>query len=370
MGISVHGAKFLLYAKSAGVDFAEMAMIGRQGLYVTPAEMRQVFAARGESLSDADIADICDGSAGYAETFFARLGARRAESFDYSDFESATFTHDMNAPIPVRHHEQYTLVLDSGSLEHIFNFPRAIQNCMEMVKLGGHFVAIAPANNFFGHGFYQFSPELYFTVLSAENGFEMQTMMAFEETKNAVWYDVRSPSDVRERVTLLNAEPVFLCMIAQRTAVKPIFERTPQQSDYLARWDPEPTPAPATAAPAKRPLPIRIAKTGLPFGVRQSIVRRWLVRHRRRSSRGSIRSSSGASAPAPDARRPPRTDDRRCAASSPPRASSRISAVSISCATAGRTARAGRCSKALSARCASATAGWRSSTSMRAPTSR
>ena len=272
MGISVHGARFLLYARAAGVDFSDMAMIGRQGLYVTPADMRQVFAARGEALDDTEIAEICDGSGGYAETFFTRLGARRAESFDYSDFEAATVIHDMNEPIPARHHAQYSTVLDSGSLEHIFNFPCAIKNCMEMVKLGGHFISITPANNFFGHGFYQFSPELYFTVLSAENGFEMQTMMAFEETKDAVWYDVRSPQEVCESVTLLNAEPVYLCMIAKRVAVKPIFERTPQQSDYLARWNPEPPPPPAIGiAPAKRPLPIRLAKRVLPPGVRQSI---------------------------------------------------------------------------------------------------
>ncbi|HLY58955.1 MAG TPA: hypothetical protein VKS60_25560 [Stellaceae bacterium] len=272
MGISVHGAKFLLYARAAGVDFSDMAMIGRQGLYVTPAEMRQVFAAGGDALNDTEIADICDGSDGYAETFFARLGARRADSFDYSNFESATVTHDMNEPIPARHHGQYSCVLDSGSLEHIFNFPCAIKNCMEIVKIGGHFISITPANNFFGHGFYQFSPELYFTVLSAENGFEMQTMMAFEETKDAVWYDVRSPQEACERVTLLNARPVYLCMIARRLAAKPIFERTPQQSDYLARWNPGPPLPPSIATgPVRRPLPIRLAKRVLPAGVRQSI---------------------------------------------------------------------------------------------------
>src|SRR5438477_418150 len=81
------------------------------------------------------------------------------------------FPHDMNEPIPDKFKETYTAVLDGGSLEHVFNFPVAIKNCMEMVKVGGHYLAITPANNFFGHGFYQFSPELYFTVLSKENGF-------------------------------------------------------------------------------------------------------------------------------------------------------------------------------------------------------
>ncbi|HXQ17184.1 MAG TPA: hypothetical protein VN814_21420 [Caulobacteraceae bacterium] len=268
MGISVHGAKFLLHARSVGVDFTDMAMIGRQGLFVTPAEMRQVFDAFGETPAAGEIDAICDG--GFAEAFFTRLGARRTDSFDASDFEAATFTHDMNAPIPERFHEQYSTVLDSGTLEHIFNFPNAIKNCMEMVRVGGHFVSITPANNFFGHGFYQFSPELYFTVLSPDNGFELRTMMAFEETRNAVWYEVRRPQDVRERVTLLNAEPVYLCIIARRSERKPIFACPPQQSDYVVRWNG--ADRPAAAAPAgPRPLPIRLAKLVLPFAVRQSI---------------------------------------------------------------------------------------------------
>jgi hypothetical protein len=268
MGISIHGAKFLLHARSVGVDFTDMAMIGRQGLFVTAAELRRVFDAFGETPTDAEVDAICD--SGFAEALFTRLGAKRTDSFDASKFEAATYTHDMNAPIPEPFHEQYSTVLDSGTLEHIFNFPNAIKNCMEMVRVGGHFVAITPANNFFGHGFYQFSPELYFSVLSPDNGFEMRTMMAFEETRRAVWYEVRRPQDVRERVTLLNAEPVYLCLIARRTERKPIFARPPQQSDYVVRWngaDQEAVSPPV----GPRPLPIRLAKLVLPLAVRQSI---------------------------------------------------------------------------------------------------
>ncbi|HZZ89879.1 MAG TPA: hypothetical protein VFE13_16245 [Caulobacteraceae bacterium] len=274
MGISPHGAKFLLFARSAGVDFSELATIGRQGLYATARELRAAFDAYPDAPTDEELRAIGGGASGYADRLFARLGAKLCASFDYSDFEGATVIHDMNEPAPAELHEQYSAVLDSGSLEHVFNFPTAIRNCMEMVKVGGHFLAITPANNFFGHGFYQFSPELFFSVLSPENGFELTTMLAFEETKHAVWYSVRSPQEVRERVTLQNAEPVYLCIIARRIARKPIFRQTPQQSDYLPRWKAEtPTAPAANAAPARRPLPIRLAKLVLPFGVRQSIRR-------------------------------------------------------------------------------------------------
>jgi len=42
----------------------------------------------------------------------------------------------------------YTTVIDGGSLEHVFNFPQAIANCMNMVAVGGHFIGLSPANNF------------------------------------------------------------------------------------------------------------------------------------------------------------------------------------------------------------------------------
>lgn len=147
----------------------------------------------------------------------------------------------MNREVPDRFKEQYTTVLDGGSLEHVFNFPVAIKNCMEMVSVGGHYLAITPANNFLGHGFYQFSLELYFSVFTRENGFELMSVIAFEDRPDARWYFVKSPLEVRGRVTLTNSVPVYLLVVARKLAHTRIFETTPQQSDYLAVWREEGT---------------------------------------------------------------------------------------------------------------------------------
>lgn len=53
----------------------------------------------------------------------------------------------MNLPVPEVHKDSYTAVLDGGSLEHIFNFPVAIKNCMEMLKVDGQYLGITPVNN-------------------------------------------------------------------------------------------------------------------------------------------------------------------------------------------------------------------------------
>jgi hypothetical protein len=44
---------------------------------------------------------------------------------------------------------------------------------MDLLKVGGTFVASTPANYFMGHGFYQFSPELFFRLFCPENGFRL-----------------------------------------------------------------------------------------------------------------------------------------------------------------------------------------------------
>lgn len=259
-------------------------MIGRQRLYITQAEMHRLLTSCEYHLDHSRIAEICNGADGYSEAFFRLLGAEKVHSFDRSNYETPTHTHDMNDPIEDGFKEAYSTVLDGGSLEHIFNFPVAIKNCMEMVRVGGHYLAITPANNFFGHGFYQFSPELYFTVLSEENGFEVQKIIAFEETSNPVWYAVRSPRDAAQRVTLSNSRPVYLLVIAKKLANLPIFARSPQQSDYVALWNADAI-GPATVehgAAATRPLAVHWAKMVLPPRVRK-LIRRALERPARKT---------------------------------------------------------------------------------------
>jgi hypothetical protein len=48
---------------------------------------------------------------------------------------------------------------------------------MNVVSIGRHFVAVTTANNFMGNGFYQFGPELYYRILSEENGFLVEEMI-------------------------------------------------------------------------------------------------------------------------------------------------------------------------------------------------
>ncbi|HQV53242.1 MAG: hypothetical protein IPF95_14935 [Flavobacteriales bacterium] len=101
-----------------------------------------------------------------------------------------------------------------------------------VLEIGGAYIGITPANNQMGHGFYQFSPELYFRVFSPENGFEVQKV--FLNTNGSI-YEVADPLDVGSRVELTNSRPAALVVIAKK--VKNIAEfQIPQQSDYVSEW--------------------------------------------------------------------------------------------------------------------------------------
>jgi len=211
-------------------------MIGRQSVLATADAIASSCELFKRPLGRADAQKLIDDSDGFAEAFFKFLGAIKVESFDASEYEGASVVHDFNRPVLEEWKARFSAVLDGGSLEHIFNFPVALKSGMEMVRVGGHYLAITPTNNFSGHGFYQFSPELLYRVFNEANGFELKKMMIHETAFDGEWFDVADPEDIRERVTLLNSEPAHLLLIAQRVSEQPILATPPQQSDYVTAW--------------------------------------------------------------------------------------------------------------------------------------
>jgi len=235
MGLDDQGLRFLLYAASCGVKFTRTAMIGRQELHLSARSLSRALLESGFAASEALSRRLLDEKGGYAEPLLRLLGAAEISSFDAAPYEGATYVHDFNRPIDTAVTGRFSLVLDSGSLEHVFNFPIAIANCMALTDLGGHFLAITPTNNWCGHGFYQFSPELFFRVLSPENGFRVERMIV-AECPDGTWLKVVDPALVRERVTLVNRRPTYLLVIARRVEGTHRMTLSLQQSDYLDVW--------------------------------------------------------------------------------------------------------------------------------------
>jgi SAM-dependent methyltransferase len=224
---------------------AQDLTIGRQVLCLHPAELALLAAARARTSSVAvELPSEYLEFGTRAEPFLrAFLGASSVEALDYSDYEGAQHVHDMNEPVPEAMVERFDVVYDGGALEHIFNFPTAIANLMRMTKVGGRVFMSTTANNFFGHGFYQFSPELMFRIFAPQNGFEIGTVQVVEArypspelTRNRTAYAVTDPAEVHCRVGLITKRPVLMLVEARKVEHKPLFARAPLQSDYLTAW--------------------------------------------------------------------------------------------------------------------------------------
>lgn len=232
MGLDCAAVKFLCVAKSIGVDFSSTLMVGRQSFFPLVDTLKRVFT----------VLDLhCDPvvllqQSKYAEPFFALLGAKQISSLDVSHFEGATYVQDLNIPLADGLSQRFSNVYDGGTLEHVFNLPQAFKNCMEMVRVGGHFTQLTVANNFMGHGFWQISPELIYRVFAPSNGFQIECVLLHEVAPGGAWYFVNDPEEMGHRIELCNSVPTYILTIAKRMKTTEIFGQTPQQSDYVRVW--------------------------------------------------------------------------------------------------------------------------------------
>ncbi len=264
MGLCYWDVKMLWEARVDGARFDTTLTIGRQALNLHPAEVDEFRRRHARAFPGAS--GILRGYRFYdfADSFLHEaLDVRQLEVMDYSSYEGATLLHDLNQPVPAALHERFDAVIDGGALEHVFNFPVAIANLMNVTRPGGRVFLFLPANNLCGHGFYQFSPELMFRVFTAENGFATERVLVWEAgypgveaTAARTAYEVADPQQVRSRVGLQTKGPVIMCVQARKLATVPLFAAPPLQSDYTALWeDTANAAAPSSSPPPQPPQP-------------------------------------------------------------------------------------------------------------------
>jgi hypothetical protein len=235
MGIDLNCAQLLIRAKANGVSFERLATLGRQELHANRHELLSVLSRNNYKLSLELQRKLLDPTTVYAEDFFTLLGTKEIFAIDASDYEGSQLVHDMNNPIPEDLKSSFNVVLDGGTLEHVFNFPVAAGNCMSLVRIGGRFISLTMANNFCGHGFYQFSPELFFRLLSKENGYAMEVCIEWEAVHGSNFFDVPDPASIGNRIELTSRSGTYMFVQALRLAELQS-QYVPRQSDYCAQW--------------------------------------------------------------------------------------------------------------------------------------
>jgi hypothetical protein len=236
MGVNKEALIGMCYAAQNGVKFTNTAMIGRHGIHMTKQTANKILKKYGRG-GGGGIGHLFDDTHKfpYAEGLFKHFGAVTVDSFDYSDYEGASIIHDMNLAVPGGLKNKYDCVFDGGTLEHVFNYPVAIKNCMDMLKIGGHLIIHTPCNNQFGHGLYQFSPELFFSLLDEHNGFT-DTKIFMQDDFNR-WYEVVSPKITKMRTSIcISNKPALLFVISKKINDVPDVIKV-LQSDYVELWN-------------------------------------------------------------------------------------------------------------------------------------
>jgi len=223
-------------------------MFGRAKMTLTPEQREQVLKRDDVSL---------ELLSGWADAFLYNYGFDWVGSLDYSDFEGAGFTWNLNQPLVTptgliaEALSTIDLIIDYGTSEHVFNPGMAYWNATALLKQGGYLNSMLPVLGFCDHGIYQFSPSFFYAVERPE--LQLEALYFFVRGRQAgplmVW-DGLSP-EFREHVhgafdgsfaanclQYLN-EPVLAWALYKKVGdVKhDDFMYNTQQPVYRAQWD-------------------------------------------------------------------------------------------------------------------------------------
>lgn len=181
----------------------------------------------------------------YAETMFRKLGFAEMQSLDASSYEGADLIWDLNKPVSADLRGQFGLIVDGGTLEHIFDVAQTMSNMADMLAPGGRFVSFTPFNGYPGHGFYQFSPELVWTYWKANRGFTVRKCYISDPDGRFI-RDLTDTREAGKRIQFstgfplnrrIPGRPLMMCYEVE----KPMEEPTQRQdialqSDYEIQW--------------------------------------------------------------------------------------------------------------------------------------
>ncbi|MFQ5528579.1 MAG: hypothetical protein ACE5GX_20275, partial [Thermoanaerobaculia bacterium] len=113
-----------------------------------------------------------------ASVLFRMLGFARYASLDLLDLDGPpSIRHDLNEPIPRDLEGTQDLVVDGGTIEHIFDIKTALCNTARLVRKGGMVIHASPVG-WYEHGFYGINPTLFVDFYSA-NGFQILDTTCF-----------------------------------------------------------------------------------------------------------------------------------------------------------------------------------------------
>ena len=94
-----------------------------------------------------------------------------------------------------------------------------------------------PANNCSEHGFYQFSPELFYMLFTPENSFEVNDIFLAMDKPFATFYKVVRTEEIKRRTELINETPTLMFGSFKKVDDFSGINRYPIQYNYQISWN-------------------------------------------------------------------------------------------------------------------------------------
>jgi len=169
------------------------------------------------------------------EVVFSALGFEQLDSMDYSEYEGANIIHDLNnTNIPKELNGKYDFILDCGTIEHVFHFGNVMENIFKMLKVGGTFIFNQPTFYGLNHGYYNFSPCLYYEYFKANN-YELNTFIPYAEKNGFVYIADPVVNNICGHIPLIENSFNLVCGSVTKTA-QTTYDVIPYQGQYVNAW--------------------------------------------------------------------------------------------------------------------------------------
>lgn len=152
--------------------YGSLMQLGRNTIYLSSNDIYEWAQQHGASLKNipACLSNLPEcRELGFIDdtTLFSAFGFDQINSCDISGSEAPTFTLDLNQPVPRELWGMYDTVIDSGTIEHIFDLKTVLHNIHALLKPGGRAIFMTvPVSNYVDHGYHMFSPQLLYDYYS------------------------------------------------------------------------------------------------------------------------------------------------------------------------------------------------------------
>jgi hypothetical protein len=228
MGFEINSTNLLLYALKSHPDLSKIKNVltlGRQNILELPKSSKYTYK-----------------NMEYAENYLQFLMPNaNIESIDVSKYEGATYECDLGENLSNELHQslasKFDLVIDFGTTDHIYNFPMALLNSSTFLNKNGVIIHALCANNWINHGFYQISPDLFYSLYSEKNGYSNTQVFLSINKKNKYFYRVNKTIGGK-RATAESASETYVVAIS--TLGSNGFSHSKiYQTDWLPKWSPD-----------------------------------------------------------------------------------------------------------------------------------